>query len=399
MPTIINEEKLVNENVLLYENRFNTKLVRFIDHTQTYVTYFHIDTMDSTVDDGFIDIESLVGARSPFRYHKIKKFPLYGLDAIIPQLQDNEWGLDSSFEGDLIILPGTIKPLENDFFIIDYLELPVVFRVTEISYDNIRPDNYYQIHYRVEFIGVERVHQLENKVLEEYDCVMENIGTEERCIIKSTDHEIIKKIRSMYVDMVTTYLDMYYDEKHNSVLSYADDGSGYVYDQYLTYFINSHNLLENPNSIRTYILSTQIEDPRFEVKYERSIYRIFERQDVTLLNPIWYNYIPGKSINGTTFMFYYEKNIHCVDFVPEFRSVNLTGMKRLLSDELIERFVKKEFGISPHMDLMIHYLNKDEIPLESIDLNMHRELLILDRNEEIYFFTPIILYILREVVK
>ena len=74
-------------------------------------------------------------------------------------------------------------------------------------------------------------------------------------------------------------------------------------------------------------------------------------------------------------------------------------MKRLLSDELIERFVKKEFGISPHMDLMIHYLNKDEIPLESIDLNMHRELLILDRNEEIYFFTPIILYILREVVK
>ena len=44
-------------------------------------------------------------------------------------------------------------------------------------------------------------------------------------------------------------------------------------------------------------------------------------------------------------------------------------------------------------------INKDEIPLESIDLNMHRELLILDRNEEIYFFTPIILYILREVVK
>lgn len=399
MPIIINEEKLVNENVLKFEQRFNSKLARFMDHTQTYVTYFHIDTINSTVDDGFLDVESLVGARSPFRYHKIRKFPLYGLESIIPQLQENDWGLDSSFEGDLIILPGTIKPLENDFFIIDYLELPVVFRITEIEYDTIRPDNYYQIHYRVEFIGHDRVHQLENKVLEEYDCIMENIGSEERCIIKTTEHELIKKIKSMYVDIVTTYLDMYYDSKHNSLLSYSDDGDGYVYDQYLGYFVNSHNLLENPNSIKSYVLTDQVDDPRFDVKYERTLYRIFERQDVSLLNPIWYNYLPGMSLQGSTFSFYISKKIHCVDMTPEFRHINMTGSHRMLSDEIIEAFQTKQLGISPHMDLMIKYLNKMDIELESVDLDMHRELLTLDRNEEIYFFTPILLYILREIAK
>ena len=78
---------------------------------------------------------------------KIENFPLYGLDAVLPQIQDNEFGLDTVFESEAIILPNSLKPLSNDFFIINHLQFPALFRVIDIEYDNMRADNFYKIHY------------------------------------------------------------------------------------------------------------------------------------------------------------------------------------------------------------------------------------------------------------
>lgn len=398
MASIINEEKLINDNIGVFEKRMKTASVRFIDHTQTYVTYFHISNPDSTVDDGFLDIESLVGARSPFRYDQISHFPIYGLEAITPQLQDNEWGLDSEAEGDAIILPSTIKPLENDFFIIEHLSRPFVFRVTEISYDNIRPDNYYQIHYRLEYIDDERISQLKSKVCETFDCVMEKIGTEEQCIIRSSDKVIIDKIKSMYTDIVETYLHLFYSDQHNSLLCYTEGGK-MLYDQYMSYFVNEHHLLEIPNSIKTYVLTDQFCDHRFQIKYERSFYRMIERQDISLLNQFPFNLFVAGANPNSTFHYYFDHSTVSVELLPEYRGVTTLGERYLLTDEVINRIQNKEFGSSPQMDLIIKYLHKDPLTIRDIDLDMHRELLLLDRNEEVYWFTPVILYIIKEVLK
>ena len=398
MASIINEEKLVNDNISQFENRMKTQSIRFIDHTQTYVTLMHISNQDSTVDDGFLDIESLVGARSPFRYQKILHFPIYGLDAVVPQLQENDWGLDSEAEGDAIVLPNTIKPLQNDFFIIEHVDRPFIFRITEVSYDNIRPDNYYQIHYRLEFIDENRLQMIESKVIETFECVMENIGSEERCIIKSSDMGYIKQIKNMISDIAQSYLYLFYDDTHNSLITYTNYGKR-LYDQYLNHFVNIHKLLEVNQSIKSYMMTDQFCDHRFQVKYERSFYRVIERRDVSLINPFPYNlFIAGANPNST-FSTYYDHETLAVDLLPEYRGVTTNGMRYLLSDEIIKKIKEKHLGESSEMDLIIKYLHRDEIKVQDVDMDMHRQLLSLDRNEELYWFMPVIIYILKDILK
>ena len=45
-------------------------------------------------------------------------------------------------------------PLENDYFMIPILHDVYLFRVTEIAYDNVMPDNFYKISFMLEFIDV-----------------------------------------------------------------------------------------------------------------------------------------------------------------------------------------------------------------------------------------------------
>lgn len=390
---------MVDENIKKFEERMQSKIIRFTDHTQTYTTYYHIANPNSTTDDGFVDIESLVGARSPFRYQKINGFPIYGLEALIPQLSDTDFGLDSNIEGEAIILPGTIKPCPNSFFLIDHLELPAIFRVTEISYDNIRPDNFYQIHYKLEFIDEERIQQLDQKVLEDCECVLENIGSEERCIIQSKDYSQLQKIQTLYRDMVSTYLDIFYDSTHNSLISHYKDDK-YLYDPFMTYFINTHGLFEQKNSFKVIRLTDQMNDPYFKIKYERSLYRLIERQDPMLINQVPYNLVVAAANENSTFHFHYAYDIYAVDLVGLYNGSGILGMDYIFSDEMVEKIKNgEECKDNPFLDMMIKYIHKKEISIYDIDLEMHRELLHLHSNIEIYFFTPIILFILKEVMK
>ena len=49
---IMNEEKFFQENVTKYEDKLRSPLNRFIDKTPTFVTYYHIDNENTTVDQG-----------------------------------------------------------------------------------------------------------------------------------------------------------------------------------------------------------------------------------------------------------------------------------------------------------------------------------------------------------
>ena len=55
---------------------------------------------------------------------------------------------------------------------------------------------------------------------------------------------------------------------------------------------------------------------------------------------------------------------------------------------------------SKYVRLLQRYMRKEELELSDIDLSLGEELLYLnDANLEVFFFTPIILYIIKEIVK
>ena len=71
MAYFVNEQKMVEDSTFQFENRIKSPTARFLDTTPTFTTYYHIVNDKTTVDEGFKDVASIVGHRSPIRFDKI----------------------------------------------------------------------------------------------------------------------------------------------------------------------------------------------------------------------------------------------------------------------------------------------------------------------------------------
>lgn len=393
MALIIDEKKMVQDNIFQYEEKLKSPMSRFLDTTPTFVTYYHINPDETTVDEGFKDISSIIGFRSPIKYKKIQNFPLYGIEQVIPQIQEMDQGLDTDFNSEAIVLPGTIKPLENDFFMIPYLHDVYLFRVTEITYDNVMPDNFYKLDYKLEYIDQEKVDALEKQANETYTCILDNIGTENKCIIETDTIEKIEKIEKMYDDIATTYLSLFYDDRHNCLL--GDLGKGQrLYDPFQTEFVNKHNLFNKKNNLKTLLFTNQVDDNKKRIKYEKSVYRFMERRDYTKISNFKYVYFQGSAYHETSFYRWADTTVQILDLYPDDENISA----EIFSDEFVTSVKTNGFTKSRYAELMQRFLRDKDMSINDIPTDLNEELLLYDNNLEIFFIVPLIMYIIQTVV-
>ena len=393
MALIIDEKKMVQDNIFQYEEKLKSPMSRFLDTTPTFVTYYHINPDETTVDEGFKDISSIIGFRSPIKYKKIQNFPLYGIEQVIPQIQEMDQGLDTDFNSEAIVLPGTIKPLENDFFMIPYLHDVYLFRVTEITYDNVMPDNFYKLDYKLEYIDQEKVDALEKQANETYTCILDNIGTENKCIIETDTIEKIEKIEKMYDDIATTYLSLFYDDRHNCLL--GDLGKGQrLYDPFQTEFVNKHNLFNKKNNLKTLLFTNQVDDNKKRIKYEKSVYRFMERRDYTKISNFKYVYFQGSTYHETSVYRWADTTVQILDLYPDDENISA----EIFSDEFVTSVKTNGFTKSRYAELMQRFLRDKDMSINDIPTDLNEELLLYDNNLEIFFIVPLIMYIIQTVV-
>ena len=314
MAKILNEKRNINDNVFEYEKRLQSPYNRYIDKYPTYVTYYHVSNDDTTVNEGWQDSEQLLGTNSSLRFQKITDFPLYGISQIVMDINDDDHGLDAGYEGEAIFLPHTIKPLQNDFFVIDHLSTHDVylFRISTIEFDNIHPDNFYKATFRLEGTDISYIDKIEAQVLNNYVCISENIGTENVCIIEHERYTRINQVKKLYDDVAGTYLSIFYNERYNCLLGEKPCGKK-LYDPYMIEFVNKWGLFNDKQRLNTYIFSQEIEDNRFRIKYEKSIWRFIERQDMSLMTNFYYYIYPGVRLPYTTFASWYDQTIYVLD--------------------------------------------------------------------------------------
>lgn len=397
MSVILDEQKMIEDNVFQFEERARSPLTRFTDKSFTPATYFHINNKETTADQGFIDVAELLGDESPVKFQRINNLPLYGLESIMIALQDGDAGIDGSYEGEAYIMPGTIVPSPNDYFIIKYLKDSYVFKVTEIAYDNIMPSNFYKISFVLEYIDSEKQQCLFNQTEDTFTCILENIGSEDRCIIQMEYKEQLDKIDAMYDDMVSTYLTYFYNERYNCLLGDMDGGFR-LYDPLQTIFINSNKLFNKKKKLKTIILTEQYADNRRKLKYEKSIYRFFERRDLSIINNFPYTTFKGMRNNETSFYRWRDEGVMILDNNPKL--IDPQNHYEMFDDRLVNLLKLNGPTDSKYVLLLQKYLRNESLSLNEIDLSLGEELLYLnDANLEVFFFTPIILYIIKRVVE
>lgn len=369
MAVFLSEEQMINNNAFLYEEKLNSQYTRFQDRPPVFVTYYSINNVESTADIGFQSVERVLGPNSPIRFNKVEHFPVYGLDRIILSLDDNEEGLNTSYDSELIILPNTVVPMPNDFFIITHINTPVLFMVTEVSFDTIKSNNFYKIGFTVKYLNLEGLEKIEHQVVDNFQCVFKNIGTEDKCLIRNDDYVKVQKFMQKFDEISNKYFMLFYDEMTNSII--YQDMFCKLYDAYLTEFISRNKILQNPHDYKTIMLNNEDYSKLFPIKYEKSIYRSIERRQK--------NKLPDKSTfirlpiesGESVFTLRRIRNIMSVNFGNEhkFHEVYCTG-ETYLEDYLIKAIKNNDLNDYRSIDEINGVMPISEID-EDIDIGMN----------------------------
>ena len=270
-----NEKDFIDNNIFKYEEKLNTQFSRFQEQTPMYVTWYNICVNESTLDLGFSNVEKVLGYNSPLKYNEVKNFPVYDFQAVQLNIEEQEQGLDTEFESELIILPNTIVPYPHDFFILEHKGKEFLFEVTEVNYDTIKSHNYYKVTYHIKYVDEEETKQLEEQITGKYTCIVDNIGTEDKCILEDDMLELLVKFKDAYYELSTKYTNYFYNKKYNAFI-YVDVNKNVVYDRYLNMFIQKNALLYDHESHKAIYLTNEDSCCSFQLEYDRSIYKAFE---------------------------------------------------------------------------------------------------------------------------
>lgn len=396
MAMLINEKRMVDDTLFHYEQRFHSPLSRFIDKTPTFTTYFHIADDASTTSEGFNSVDDYLGDSSPIRYRRIENFPLYGLDQIILQIEDTDQGLDRSYEGEATLINSTITPCQNDMFMIPSLKDFYIFKVITVNSDHIMSDNYYRVGFSLQYIDREKATWLNKQTVEKYNCVLENIGTEKKCLIRSDIYDKIGKLEEMYTNMVDIYISVFYNERYNCFLGELDGPCTLLYDPFQVEFMLRHDLMNQKNRLDVIVPTEHFTDSKRRLKYERSIYRFFERRDISLISNFKYNTFQGVNNPETAFAHYVDNTVFIVD-IPQSKYIPECA-NQIFSDDFVAAVKVNGPVETRYGKLLKDYIRNDEMTIDDVPLDLMEELLSLNADIEIFFLVPIMLYIIRTLI-
>lgn len=411
------EKTLIDNNIFKYEEKLNTQYTRFLDKTPVYVTYFNLITAESTLDLGFSNVESKIGNDSPLRYSEIKNFPVYGIDGIQFTLSEEEAGLDCDYEGELIILPGTIIPHQDDYFIIEHKGKDLLFNIISVEYDTIKSNNFFKVGFSIKYVDKEDTEDLFKQVTDKFTCVVDNIGTEDKCIIRDDEWELIQRLQMIYGELSTKYIMYFYNKKYNAFI-YVDEYGRTVYDRYLNHFIQKHELVYDSETHKCIYLSNEDETCDFGIEYDRSIYKAYEIRKPKRFKESKFRLTPIENI--FSIFAYYGTHKCCksvrfnrgvMDYIDKglSKAIQTGNIDCNAGDETdmpifhLQKFMPESNGNETPFDeidlLIIKYMNDLVESIHSIDMDELEESVFFDLNWNTFIKIPLALYAIKGYYK
>lgn len=391
------EKLLVNNNIFKYEDKLNSAFTRFLETTPTYVTYYNINTIESTVDLGFSNVDKILGPQSPLRYSEVKNFPIYGMEAIQLDIDEGEEGINGSYDGgELIILPDTITPYPDDFFILEHKGHQFLFRVTGVNYDTIKSNNFYKITFTIKYVDTEDSVKILEQVTEKFTCLVGNIGTEDRCIIEDGVYELLQRMQYLYEDISNRYKLFYYHKKYNVIMFNDVENGIHIYDRYVNTFIQKHGLFYDKETHRTIYLNNEDDSCCYALEYDTSLFRTFETRKKIKRFP-YNNFRLQDIVNMYSVFKYYSAKVYSVRFK--------NGASEYYPKEVIDAMVNgvvPEEGVYKFDEadkLIVKYMNDQIDSIYNIDFDALEEFTYYTPTRINMIKIPLLLYVLKGYYK
>lgn len=247
----------------------------YTDKKPTKVTYYKQNLEKTTLDPDSGLNYAHIGEQSPIKFNKIEGFYLYGIDQITQNLDIGDFGLENDeITGQCIILPNTIEPTMGDYFRIPYLKEDILFRVNAVNDDTLdNGSNVYQIDYKLE--RVEDLKKIESQVVGTYKCIVNNIGTDFKCVIEDTSYQLIENLEGAMEDITAAY-QIFFDSKVQNFV-YLYNGF-HMYDPYLIEFM-IRNKLMSYGADYVYVHHGASLSKTFGYDYTKTLYYVLEHPE------------------------------------------------------------------------------------------------------------------------
>lgn len=393
----------------LQEDLLKNPFYLFNDKKALPVDYYNINNNQSTLDKGLKTNYDNDGKETPFRYNLIHDFYLYGIDRVATSLESGDFGISGSeISGDAYILPDTITPYPGDHFVINMVKQRYQFIVSGVSTDTFdNGGNYYKIEYTLLHNDDSR---LVGNVTDEFKFVSGNIGTEFTPVLQSQKYDVCKNLDDVCVNLKQLFKGLYFNNKvqtytfvHLYHVCQTGMDSDYFYDPYMIEFCIRNKVLYNSGEKYDYIDHKTTLKPDFNIKYNKSIWKVIENREKDLLPECKHSstalYIddPG-TIFSTRYENYFELTYNAHDATAEVYASALNILDPQIIGHILENQLFPSDSKYAKYNLLIKYFNFDD-HIGTEDILPLERIIETENTKENYFLIPMIIYIIEFNIK
>ena len=252
-------KRVVDSNLKAYVEQTTSQYTRLFGRTPTFVKYFSQDLVNGSEDVNLGGVIEIIGPESPVRFKAVHDFPLYGIsEADVSAAYDELQGVVSgSVGGEAFVLPGTLEPGENDVFIVNHLETPLVFRVKQVDPDRLEGRPFFKVQY---FLDVLDPLDLGRQVSGEYAFELANVGTEHAPLVELDVALLLRELDLVEERLRGSYWRAFYDRSSGTLLlrGAADRP---IHDRALDVFVRRNGLLSQDSYLGTrYVMPAEYGD-------------------------------------------------------------------------------------------------------------------------------------------
>lgn len=374
--TNLNTNQLVDKQSQLWRERNQSQFARLLSTSPSFATYYSIDGLNSSAELGTREIMSYVSDDSPIKYKKVNGLALYSIEAIEGEISFDEiLGTYTEYEGTGLILNCELSPLPGDHFVIPAFNPDIIFIVNNVLTRAIRGEDHYAFTYSV--VPVSRVEEINKQVVETYEAVFRNIGTEDKVIIRNEEFNLLNECIAKYAQVVESYLDEFYDAEIAYLRTpewLSEDLSlGYGTCKYLIRFLMDHNIIYF-DKILDMIFAFESPLP-FESRHNKIYRRDFPLTIFTThkLKPNYDMWITYQTLAISLFRDIEDiKLVESVEFANVVDEPTSAYHFMLANREFVNKVLNHDIsGLSPLESLVVKIYNKDNIELTEFDAAMN----------------------------
>jgi hypothetical protein len=237
-----------------------------------------------------------------------------------------------------------------------------------------------------------------NQVVDNYNIIIDNVGTNMKTVVKSTTYDLIENTEVKLLKLKKYYKAMYYNTKVQTFIFYDKLHDTRIYDPYLIEFISKNTILTGDDEY-LYICQQLSLSPDFVMEYDTSFMHCIESKDVNNILNYKIDYA-AQLIRDITSIFdsRYEDYYKSVYSYPQelikygiTNYINIELLKSIINNSLYEDNSKK------YLNIIIMYMNNTELSFE--DLQFIDKIYFDKDNIYLFYIIPILIYCIEDYIK